>query len=42
MAFMFESRYTSARREFAVECPQLQSDYYTVWQGLRKYFKVDK
>ncbi|HMO79807.1 MAG TPA: homogentisate 1,2-dioxygenase [Pyrinomonadaceae bacterium] len=42
MAFMFESRYIIRPTRFAVECPQLQSDYYTVWQGLRKYFKVDK
>ncbi len=42
LAFMFESRYIIRPTRFAMECPQLQRDYNSVWQGLRKSFKVDK
>ncbi|MBK9163865.1 MAG: homogentisate 1,2-dioxygenase [Acidobacteria bacterium] len=36
MAFMFESRYIIRPTRFAMECPELQPDYYAVWQGLKK------
>ena len=39
MAFMFESRYIIRPTRFAMECPELQPDYYAVWQGLKKNFK---
>ena len=42
LAFMFESRYIIRPTRFAMECPQLQRDYNSVWQGLRISFKVDK
>lgn len=38
MAFMFESRYIIRPTRFAMECPELQPDYYAVWQGLKKNF----
>lgn len=40
MAFMFESRYIIRPTKFAMECPQLQADYYAVWQGLKKNFNA--
>jgi len=39
MAFMFESRYIIRPTEFAMECPQLQEDYFEVWKGLKKNFR---
>lgn len=39
LAFMFESRYIIRPTRFAMECPELQPDYYAVWQGLKKNFK---
>lgn len=39
MAFMFESRYIIRPTRFAMECPELQPDYYAVWQGLKKNFQ---
>jgi homogentisate 1,2-dioxygenase len=39
MAFMFESRFIIRPTAFAMECPQLQKDYGSVWQGLKKNFK---
>jgi homogentisate 1,2-dioxygenase len=39
MAFMFESRYIIRPTEFAMECPQLQKDYFEVWKRLRKNFR---
>ena len=39
MAFMFESRYIIRPTRFAMECPELQPDYYAVWQGLKKSFQ---
>jgi homogentisate 1,2-dioxygenase len=38
MAFMFESRYIIRPTKFAMECPQLQKDYFEVWKGLDKNF----
>lgn len=38
MAFMFESRYIIRPTRFAMECAELQKDYYTIWQGLKKRF----
>jgi len=39
MAFMFESRYLIRPTKFAMECSQLQSNYFEVWQMLNKNFK---
>jgi homogentisate 1,2-dioxygenase len=39
MAFMFESRYIIRPTKFAMECQQLQKDYFEVWGGLRKNFE---
>ncbi len=39
MAFMFESRYIIRPTKFAMECSQLQSNYFEVWQRLKKNFK---
>ncbi|HSK73195.1 MAG TPA: homogentisate 1,2-dioxygenase [Pyrinomonadaceae bacterium] len=40
MAFMFESRYIIRPTQFAMETDALQKDYYEVWQGLKKNFKM--
>ncbi|CAN5342084.1 homogentisate 1,2-dioxygenase [soil metagenome] len=40
MAFMFESRYIIRPTKFAMECPQLQDDYYEVWKSLGKNFET--
>ena len=39
MAFMFESRYIIRPTKFAMECAELQNDYFEVWQRLKKNFK---
>ncbi len=39
MAFMFESRYIIRPTRFAMECAELQNDYFEVWQRLKKNFK---
>ena len=38
MAFMFESRYIIRPTKFALECSQLQNEYFEVWQRLKKNF----
>ncbi|HWD36227.1 MAG TPA: homogentisate 1,2-dioxygenase [Casimicrobiaceae bacterium] len=38
LAFMFESRYVIQPTERALAAPQLQADYASCWQGLRKHF----
>lgn len=38
MAFMFESRYIIRPTKFAMECAELQNDYFEVWQRLKKNF----
>jgi len=38
MAFMFETQHVIRPTRFALESPQLQSDYFRCWQGLRKHF----
>jgi homogentisate 1,2-dioxygenase len=38
MAFMFETRWAIQPTRFALETPQLQADYFTCWQGLKKRF----
>ncbi len=38
MAFMFESRYIIRPTKFAMECSELQNDYFEVWQRLKKNF----
>jgi homogentisate 1,2-dioxygenase len=38
MAFMFETRLPIRPTRFALEAAELQSDYYTCWQGLKKHF----
>ena len=38
MAFMFESRYIIRPTKFAMECSELQNDYFEVWQRLKKKF----
>ena len=40
MAFMFESRYIIRPTKFAMEYPQLQKEYFEVWQGLKKNFSL--
>lgn len=40
MAFMFESRYIIRPTQLAMETDALQKDYYEVWQGLKKNFKI--
>jgi homogentisate 1,2-dioxygenase len=42
MAFMFETRLAIRPTKFALEASQLQSDYYTCWQGLAKHFDPAK
>lgn len=39
MAFMFESRYIIRPTKFAMECSELQNEYFEVWQRLNKNFK---
>ncbi len=39
MAFMFESRYIIRPTKFAMETSQLQSEYFEVWQRLKKNFR---
>ena len=38
LAFMFETRFVLRPATLAMEAPQLQSDYWTCWQGLHKHF----
>ena len=38
MAFMFETRCVIRPTRFALESPQLQTDYFQCWQGLKKHF----
>ena len=40
MAFMFESRYIIRPTRFAMETSELQSEYFEVWQKLKKNFKM--
>jgi len=40
MAFMFETRAVIRPTRFALDVPQLQSDYQQVWEGLRKNFSA--
>ena len=40
MAFMFESRYIIRPTRYAMETPQLQANYFEVWQGLKRNFKA--
>jgi len=42
MAFMFETRCVIRPTQFALECAQLQADYYKCWQGLQKHFDPDR
>ncbi len=38
MAFMFESRYIIRPTKLAMECSELQNDYFEVWQRVKKNF----
>jgi homogentisate 1,2-dioxygenase len=38
MAFMFETRAVIRPTRYALESPQLQSDYFQCWQGLERHF----
>ena len=38
LAFMFETRFILRPTKFALECEQLQQDYWKCWQGLSKHF----
>jgi len=40
MAFMFESRYLIQPTRFALECPELQTNYRGCWQDLEKNFSA--
>jgi homogentisate 1,2-dioxygenase len=42
MAFMFETRCVIRPTRYALESPQLQSDYHECWQGLRKHFDPNR
>lgn len=42
MAFMFETRTVIRPTRFALEAPELQTDYAKCWQGLRSHFTPDK
>jgi homogentisate 1,2-dioxygenase len=42
MAFMFETRTVIRPTRFALECAQLQADYYRCWQGLKKHFDPNR
>jgi homogentisate 1,2-dioxygenase len=42
LAFMFETRFVCRPTRFALETAQLQHEYYTCWQGLKKNFKPPK
>jgi len=42
LAFMFETRFVLRPTRFAMDCPQLQRDYYECWQGLKKNFRPDQ
>ena len=39
LAFMFETRFVCRPTKYALETAQLQHEYYTCWQGLKKNFK---
>jgi len=38
LAFMFETRYVIQPTTFSLEAPQLQKDYFSCWEGLKKHF----
>jgi homogentisate 1,2-dioxygenase len=40
LAFMFESRYVIQPTRFALECPELQTDYHDCWQDIEKNFSA--
>lgn len=42
MAFMFETPAVIHPTRFALETKQLQDNYYTCWQGLKKHFNPDQ
>lgn len=42
MAFMFETRSVIRPTAQALQSPQLQSEYYQCWQGLKKHFNPDQ
>ncbi len=39
LAFMFESRYIIRPTKFAMDCAELQHEYFEVWQKLKKNFR---
>jgi homogentisate 1,2-dioxygenase len=39
LAFMFETRHVLRPTRFALECGELQADYFRCWQGLAKHFR---
>jgi homogentisate 1,2-dioxygenase len=42
MAFMFETRHILRPTRYALDTPQLQTDYFRCWQGLKKHFNPDR
>jgi homogentisate 1,2-dioxygenase len=42
MAFMFETRFICKPTRFALDTAELQHEYYTCWQGLKKNFNPKK
>ncbi len=40
MAFMFETKFAIRPTEFALQCPELQADYYKCWAGLEDKFRA--
>ena len=42
LAFMFEARFAVVPSSYALECGELQADYYECWQGLGKMFDSER
>jgi homogentisate 1,2-dioxygenase len=42
LAFMFETRFVCRPTAYALDTAQLQHEYYTCWQDLKKNFKKKK
>ncbi|NRR30693.1 homogentisate 1,2-dioxygenase [Oxalobacteraceae bacterium] len=38
MAFMFETKHVISPTAYALDCAQLQPDYYQCWSGIKKHF----
>jgi homogentisate 1,2-dioxygenase len=38
MTFMFETCHVLRTTPFALQAPELQQDYWRVWQGIQRHF----